>query len=100
MQDKATLLREKWAEALESGKYQQIRGSYFPDDGTYSREGTYMCATAVLWRVSQSIGFNDEIYRVADGIGVNPGEVQVDNDVAELSFSEIAAKLRNGDYNT
>ncbi len=98
MQDKATLLREKWAEALESGKYQQIRGSYFPDEGTYSREGTHMCVTAVLWRVSQSLGFNDEIYMVAEGIGVKPGTIQVDNDHFGLTFSEIAVKLRNGDY--
>ncbi len=102
MQDKATLLREKWAEALESGKYQQHRGSYFPDELRASilssREGTYMCATAVLWKVSQAIGFNDEIYMVAEGIGVSPGDVQVDNDIMDLSFSEIAAKLRNGEY--
>ncbi len=101
MQDKSTLLREKWAEALESGKYQQLHGSYFPDDkdGLYhNKDGDYMCATAVLWRVSQSIGFNDEIHMVAERIGVRPGEVQVDNDIAKLSFPEIAAKLRNGDY--
>ncbi len=102
MQDKATLLREKWAEALESGKYQQYRGSYFPweqyDKHKYDGDSTYMCATAVLWKVSQSIGFNDEITGVALGIGINPGNVVQDNDNFELSFSEIAAKLRNGDY--
>ncbi len=96
MQDKATLLREKWAEALESGKYQQLHGSYFPNE--YSKEGTYMCATAVLWKISQSIGFNDEIHMVAGNIGVSAGGVQVDNDLNDLSFPEIAAKLRNGDY--
>ena len=99
MQDKVTLLREKWAEALESGEYKQHRGSYFPMNGYgYDKHGDYMCATAVLWRVSQAIGFNDEIYMVVDSIGVKPGEVQVDNDVMKLSFSEIAAKLRNGEY--
>ncbi len=100
MQDKSTLLREKWAEALESGEYRQYYGSYFPleDDRIYDRGGDYMCATAVLWKVSQSIGFNDEIHMVAEHIGVRTGEVQVDNDIAKLSFPEIAAKLRNGDY--
>ncbi len=57
-----------------------------------------MCATAVLWRVSQSIGFNDELHMVAERIGVRTGEVQVDNDIERLSFPEIATKLRNGDY--
>ncbi len=98
MQDKTTLLREKWAEALESGKYQQYRGNYFPkNDGILDRTSNLMCVTAVLWGVSKALGFYDGITVVAAHIGVNPGMVQYDNDNG-LSFLEIAAKLRNGDY--
>ena len=97
MQDKVTLLREKWAEALESGDYKQYRGGYFPYI-KYDREGDLMCATAVLWKVSSGIGFNDHITEVAASVNVQPGLVQNDNDYEMLSFSEIAAKLRNGDY--
>ena len=99
MQDKVTLLREKWAEALESGKYEQHRGSYFPMEyGIYTREGNILCATALLWQVSQNLGFDDMIINVADAVKVEPGRVQSDNDHENLSFPEIAAKLRNGDY--
>ena len=99
MQDKVTLLRNKWAEALESGEYQQHHGSYFPY-GNRDREGTLMCANAVLWRVSRSMGFDDIITRVADNINIISGRITSDNDRRRLSFPEIAAKLRNGEYNT
>lgn len=102
MQDKTTLLREKWAEALESGKYQQLRGHYFPiDQGSYDRESNTLCATALLWRVNKALGFNDKGTVVGTAvvrdINVRPGLVQIDNDNG-LSFPKIAAKLRNGDY--
>ncbi len=98
MQDKVTLLREKWAEALESGKYEQYRGSYFPmDNGIFDRDSNLMCVTAVLWRVSKALGFKHQIIDMTKVVNVQQGMIEVDND-GGLSFLEIAAKLRNGDY--
>ncbi len=100
MQDKVTLLREKWAEALESGEYEQYRGKYSPGGiiDVYNKKDNVMCATAVLWRVSQSLGFHYDMTDVLLKTKINYKIMQNDNDRIKLSFPEIAAKLRNGEY--
>ena len=99
MQDKVTLLREKWAEALESGEYQQCKGMY--------RKGEERCALGILLDVAKKYGFiTQEQYDDVDNsdleieiIGGFKGIFMVGqhNDKG-ISFPEIAAKLRNGEY--
>ncbi len=99
MQDKVTLLREKWAEALESGKYEQCRGMY--------RSGEKRCALGILTDVAKKYGFlTQKQYDEIDTAGLENEivgnysgvyRVGAHNDRG-MSFPEIAAKLRNGDY--
>ncbi len=97
MQDKVTLLRNKWAEALESGEYKQCVGLY--------RRGEENCAVGLGIKIANSLGFKEYIderdnhyfgVRFRRDMGVT-NSVMGDND-RRMSFSEIAAKLRNGEY--
>ena len=97
MQDKATLLREKWAEALESDKYEQcVR--------RYENSINANCAVGLGMRIANSLGFKEYIgednhyfgARFRRDMGVT-NSIMGDNDRG-MSFPEIAAKLRNGDY--
>ena len=99
MQDKVTLLREKWLEALESGEYKQCKGMY--------RAGEYRCALGVLLDVAKIYGFITQ--RQYDEIDTGELEGEVVGSIngvywvgrhndKGMEFPKIAANLRNGDY--
>ncbi len=99
MQDKVTLLREKWAEALESGKYEQCKGMY--------RSGEKRCALGILLDVAKIYGFVTQ--KQYDEVDCGELEYEIMGNIITIcmigrhndrgmKFPEIAAKLRNGEY--
>ncbi len=99
MQDKVTLLRGKWLEALESGEYQQCVGIY--------RKGEERCALGVLLDVAKKYGFVTQ--QQYDKVDSSELEFEIIGDVKGIylvgqhndrgmKFTEIAANLRAGEY--
>lgn len=104
MQDKKTLLRQKWVEALESGDYNQIRGNF---SGlvkkrflfyTWISEEVGYCAVGVLNEVGKKYGFGDSPFNRIYDTEIDYHKLWWDNDKNKLTFPEIAAKLKSGEY--
>lgn len=105
--------REKWAEALESGIYEQVQQALvLPHPGGIPNPKTHsMCCLGVaqhvfepeLWQVGQAMALNAGLgaycsYRVSQMLGLNEDDVKrfVDmNDNQEFSFARIAAEVRS-----
>lgn len=104
MQDKKTLLRQKWIEALESGEYEQVRGMFEkPVEKDffifrYVTDRIGYCALGVLNQVGIKYGFVDNPFGRISDVEIKYGDIWRDNDINALTFKQIAAKLRQGKY--
>lgn len=91
MQDQRMLFVNKWADALESGRYKQCFGL-----SSVFREGeVYFCAVTVGDTVLKELGLGSEM---VDNLGIDCRAVVEANDSGRMTFPQIAEKLRAGGY--
>lgn len=90
MQDKKTILRQKWAEALESGEYKQYCGAMLGPDGS-------RCAWGVGLEVGRRYFNMDSLITFSVAVGIPTEPIAFDNDYS-MTFEQIAQKIRNGGY--
>lgn len=110
MQDQKTLMREKWAEALEQQGDRQCRDLYMDKEN--------VCAMGLFIELGIRLGFIEySSYCDEDGYwyefgdwdvgdysralkvcGIDSSKIIQDNDFNKLTFQQIATKLRTGGY--
>ena len=83
----------KWAEALESGEYKQYRGAWLWAD-------EYCCLSVFLLAVLNDLQEPYETFKLEACIaekGIDAEYYMVLNDEDELSFEQIAMRVRRGE---